>query len=115
MFKLVSSLSLSNVKRKIQSLMDVSVVRYGGWEHALSESGIKILRLKLSPLLALIWQKSTEGFIKLNVDGSYVQQWLAEGGRIFRDHRGKVLKAFTHQFQGVSAFHSELLAVYNGL
>ncbi|GAA0156092.1 hypothetical protein LIER_13664 [Lithospermum erythrorhizon] len=95
--------------------MDVFVIRYGSWEHVLSKLGIKILRLKRFPPLAFIWQKPIEGVLKLNVDGSYVHQGQDGEGGIFRDHRSKVLKAFTHQFHAVSAFHLELLVVYDGL
>ncbi|GAA0140983.1 hypothetical protein LIER_35313 [Lithospermum erythrorhizon] len=65
--------------------------------------------------LALFWNKPNTECIKLNVNGSYCHQSLAGDGGILRDHRGGVLKAFTHQYQALSAFHSELLAVYDGL
>ncbi|GAA0158748.1 hypothetical protein LIER_15693 [Lithospermum erythrorhizon] len=66
------------------------LLKYGGWDHAFSELGIKIPKFKRSPPLALIWQKHAECVIKLNVDGSYVHQGLARSRGIFRDYRGQI-------------------------
>jgi len=65
----------------------------------------------------LLWRPPEEGWIKINVDGSYVETTSqASAGVIIRDHNGHVLvSAWRFLFHCSSAEEAELLACREGL
>lgn len=65
----------------------------------------------------LLWRPPEEGWIKINVDGSYVERTgQASAGVIIRDHNAHVLvSAWKHLFHCFSAEEAELFARREGL
>lgn len=63
------------------------------------------------------WKPPKHGFVKLNVDGSYIAQKTTGGtGGVVRDDQGKFIAAFAKPiFYVVSAKQVELMAIKEGL
>lgn len=62
------------------------------------------------------WSKPPDGFVKLNVDGSFREgEQRIGGGGVVRNCHGKWEAAFSSMEPGENAFMAELLAICDGL
>ena len=70
--------------------------------------------LHTKQLVGIAWEKPSEGFIKVNFNGSKSSQ-LAAGGYVIRDWSGHLIQAGAFNLGAASILIAEVTAMRNGL